>query len=73
MPIFEYRCDQCGNGFEELVFASTKVACPKCHTSRVTKQLSVPARSPNSVAAPAAVCEAGQPSAGCCGGVCHQH
>jgi putative FmdB family regulatory protein len=75
MPIFEYRCDSCGTGFEELVFASTKVACPSCHGSAVSKRLSVPAPpvSAASKTGPAA-CEAGLPSSACCGGgACHQH
>ncbi|MFN0179215.1 MAG: FmdB family zinc ribbon protein [Gemmatimonadales bacterium] len=75
MPIYEYRCDQCGKAFEELVFASTKVACPSCRATRVTKQLSVPARPVAGVAASApATCDAGMPPSGCCGGgACHQH
>ncbi|MBM4185704.1 MAG: zinc ribbon domain-containing protein [Gemmatimonadetes bacterium] len=73
MPIFEYRCDRCGTAFEELVFSSTKVACPKCRAASVTKQLSVPAR-PVAAGASAPMCEGGMPSAGCCGGgACHQH
>lgn len=75
MPIFEYRCDACGTGFEELVFSGTKVACPACHTAKVTKQLSVPARpaTGGAKAAPMA-CEAGVPPSSCCGcGACHQH
>lgn len=76
MPIFEYRCDQCGQAFEELVFSSTKVACPKCQGARVTRQLSVPARPAAASRAAAPACEAGVPmgGGGCCGGgACHQH
>ena len=76
MPIFEYRCDQCGHAFEELVFGSTKVACPKCQGAKVTKQLSLPAR-PAAAGAKAAgpACDSGMPmGGGCCGGgACHQH
>ena len=42
MPIFEYVCQRCHHQFEELVFGENpKVKCPKCHKSRVTRQLSV--------------------------------
>ena len=33
MPIYEYRCKQCGSKFEKLVKLSTKtseIECPKC-------------------------------------------
>jgi len=76
MPIYEYRCDQCGKAFEELVFGTTRVVCPDCQTTRVTKQFSVPARPAGAkVAAGPAACEAGMPpSGGCCGGGgCHPH
>ncbi len=75
MPIFEYRCDTCGVGFEELVFANTQVACPTCRGSDVTKQLSVPARPATAGAKAASMgCEAGLPPSSCCGGgACHQH
>jgi putative FmdB family regulatory protein len=34
MPLYEYRCDECGHVFEELVFhLDDKVNCPKCHGS----------------------------------------
>ena len=74
MPIYEYRCDRCGKAFEELVFGSTKVACPGCQATKVTKQLSVPARPVGAkVAAGPASCDAGLPPSGCCGGGCLQH
>lgn len=42
MPIFEYLCERCNFQFEELVFGSDpKVKCPKCHRSRVKRQMSV--------------------------------
>jgi putative FmdB family regulatory protein len=41
MPIFEYVCKECHNGFETLVRASTTVACPACNSTSVEKQLSV--------------------------------
>ena len=41
MPIFEYTCQQCHHGFETLVRASTVPECPRCHSTRLDKQLSV--------------------------------
>ena len=73
MPIYEYRCTACGTEFEELVRTDTKVACPKCRTTRVAKQLSVPARAPSGAGAMADSC-IDPPAGGCCGGgACHQH
>jgi putative FmdB family regulatory protein len=41
MPIFEYRCQQCGNEFEKLVFnRSAAVECPSCDGAQVTKKFS---------------------------------
>lgn len=42
MPIFEYRCRDCNAQFETIVLsAREKVACPKCRSGAVDKQLSV--------------------------------
>ena len=43
MPIYEYRCQACGNEFELLVLASTKLACPACQGEQLEKKLSLPA------------------------------
>lgn len=42
MPIYEYRCDSCGNCFEYLHFAGddTPPQCPKCDSAKVRRQLS---------------------------------
>lgn len=40
MPIFEYRCNDCGEDFEKLVFGSTPVRCPKCNSRSVKKKFS---------------------------------
>ncbi|MEW6411221.1 MAG: zinc ribbon domain-containing protein [Candidatus Zixiibacteriota bacterium] len=40
MPLFEYKCSDCGSKFEELVSSDTKVECPKCGSENVTKLLS---------------------------------
>lgn len=41
MPIFEYRCEECKEEFEELVFGSQEVACPNCGSRSVSKKLSI--------------------------------
>ena len=43
MPIYEYKCDACGEVFERLVFASDKddpVECPACSKRKTRRQLS---------------------------------
>ncbi|MGE5217189.1 MAG: FmdB family zinc ribbon protein [Chloroflexota bacterium] len=42
MPIFEYSCRRCDHHFETIVRSTReKVACPKCQSKTVNKQLSV--------------------------------
>ncbi len=42
MPIYEYNCRHCHNGFEELVLSSQEaIACPKCASPEVERRLSV--------------------------------
>ncbi|RMG66485.1 MAG: zinc ribbon domain-containing protein [Calditrichaeota bacterium] len=42
MPIFEYRCKDCGHRFEKLVFGSQslEVRCEKCGSQHVEKMIS---------------------------------
>ena len=43
MPIYEYRCEDCGKVFEQLVFASdadAPVECPECGKHNTKRQLS---------------------------------
>lgn len=41
MPIFEYRCADCGKGFEKLVRRHTDdIACPSCTGRHVEQQYS---------------------------------
>ena len=63
MPIFEYRCEECGHSFEAILFGEQKPECPKCHAVKLEQQLSTFAVSKSSNApAPSAGC--GQSS--CC-------
>jgi len=43
MPIFEYRCAECGHQFEMLVRGETHTACPECGATQTEKLFSVPA------------------------------
>jgi putative FmdB family regulatory protein len=57
MPIFEYRCEECGHKFEAILFGEQKPECPKCHTAKLEKQLSTFAVNKSGAAAtPAAGC-----------------
>lgn len=40
MPLYEYKCKECGVKFEELVTSKTQVKCPDCGSSDVGKVLS---------------------------------
>jgi putative FmdB family regulatory protein len=43
MPIYEYKCKQCGNEYEELVAlnAATPPPCPACKSDDAEKKFSV--------------------------------
>jgi putative FmdB family regulatory protein len=42
MPLFEFKCQDCGKAFEKIVPSSrTKVACKHCESPHVEKLLSV--------------------------------
>lgn len=42
MPIFEYKCRDCGTTFEKIVLSSSdRIICKSCESQRVDKQLSV--------------------------------
>ena len=43
MPIYEYRCRDCGCAFELLVFRTTVAACPTCRSEALERLLSLPA------------------------------
>jgi putative FmdB family regulatory protein len=44
MPLYEYACQECEHTFETLVQGSETVECPECHSARLERLLSVPAR-----------------------------
>lgn len=44
MPIYEYKCQDCGNRFEKLVRRSADadaLECPSCGQKHLTQELSV--------------------------------
>jgi putative FmdB family regulatory protein len=44
MPIYEYRCDECGQAFEMIRSVSEsdeKLHCPACKSSKVKRLMSV--------------------------------
>lgn len=66
MPIFEYRCQDCGSRFEKLIRRDSDVAsltCPSCGENHLEKELSTFAAHANSASTPA-------PSPGPCGNMC---
>jgi len=50
MPLYEFKCEECGVRFEELVAAGAEdVACPSCsahETRRLLSSVSPPGRQP---------------------------
>jgi len=60
MPIYEYRCLECGERFEKLVRLSTstsEIECPRCGERKVEKLLSLfSARMSSATVASASAC-----------------
>jgi len=73
MPIYEYRCEDCGTKFEKLVRrmnGTAEVECPSCGQKHLKQELSTFAAHANghSKSAEAPVCPSGQCSnPGMCG------
>ena len=40
MPIYEFRCRDCGNQFEQIIRASATPACPSCKSAELERLLS---------------------------------
>jgi putative FmdB family regulatory protein len=74
MPIYEYKCQDCGNRFEKLIRRSAEVdalVCPSCGEKHLTQELSVFAAHANgsSKASDIPMCPSGGrcPTPGACG------
>ena len=65
MPIFEYKCQDCGSRFEQLIRRAedeSGLRCPSCGDARVAKQLSTFAAHANSsVSESGPMCPGGGP------------
>jgi putative FmdB family regulatory protein len=56
MPIYEYRCEACGERFEELVPADAPApACPRCGAERAKRLMSAQAAPFDIVRSPGAM------------------
>ena len=75
MPIYEYKCRDCGKVFEEIVSLGSNKSfpCPACTSAKTEKILSV-IGGIGKGAAETVSCGSGCPSAGSCcsGGACSQ-
>lgn len=70
MPMYEYRCSDCGRDFERYVATSaTSVACPHCAASDVKRKLSLFALKSDGGFVASSMPSGG----GCCGGGCACH
>lgn len=70
MRLFDFRCDECGRVFEELVdSADEEVRCPACGSPRATRQLSRFAIG-RSAGGSAAALDTPVMGGGCAGGMC---
>ncbi len=73
MPIYEYRCADCEQGFEVFVRPGRDEAeCPSCHGANLVREMSVFAsRAASNGEAPATgATEAPFKGSVCCGGGC---
>ena len=71
MPIYEYKCEQCGSRYEQMrrmTDADRDLECPECKSTAIKRQLSAFATSTSSSSAvPAGGCGKPQCGMGGCG------
>jgi putative FmdB family regulatory protein len=71
MPIYEYKCQDCGSRFEKLIRKSSEVAeleCPSCGQKHLNQELSTFAAHAGGKSADMPVCPSGRCSnPGMCG------
>ena len=64
MPLFEFKCTDCGSSSELLIISSTdKPACTACGSTNLTKQVSAH----SSMSGPASARMPGMGDTACCG------
>ena len=69
MPIYEFRCTECGNEFETLLLRrSDRAVCEQCGSEALERMLSAHAVGSSGSAADAAPCGDGGCASGMCGG-----
>lgn len=77
MPIFEYKCESCGNVFEELVNGdrNKEMPCPDCGSNKTEKLMSVIGGISMGKASAASPCGSACANASACGssGGCCPH
>ena len=68
MPMYEYACQECDHTFEALVFNGEQVDCPECHSDKLERLLSVPAKPRSESASLPMSCDPKLPPCGpgCC-------
>ena len=64
MPLYEYSCKQCDHVFEALVFDGEAVDCPQCHSGRLERLMSVPAKPQTASEALPMACNSSGPPCG---------
>ena len=70
MPVYEYRCTDCGKSYDVLHMGREKiedVVCPACHSAGHKKLMSVPSVAMKSDTGGDPACSSG---GSCCGGSC---
>jgi putative FmdB family regulatory protein len=73
MPIYDYRCDECGKTYDvyhKVREVEEDVICPSCESKKHTRLLSAPNVSMGGSSSSSADFAPGCPNAGCCGGSC---
>ncbi|MCF0235034.1 MAG: zinc ribbon domain-containing protein [Thermoguttaceae bacterium] len=74
MPIYEYKCADCGAEFEALVLRDAQPDCPECQSKSVSKRMSAPAAAKSEADGCDGACGAAPKSHACgCGGCCCHH
>jgi putative FmdB family regulatory protein len=73
MPIYDYRCDECGKTYDvyhKVREVEDDVICPSCESKKHTRLLSAPNVSMGGSSASSADFAPSCPNGGCCGGSC---